>query len=85
MKPVVMLRGKRPVYDPNQNKTTIQFFFPSPLGINSEKGEIDFISGDVPRIVINASAQVQIDRLEIERKEDHSPMKSPPKSANVKL
>jgi hypothetical protein len=64
LRPVVMLKGKRPAYDPNQNKTTIQFFFPSPLGINAEKGEIDLISGDVPRIVINASAQVEVDRFE---------------------
>lgn len=77
-----MLRGKRPVYDPNQNKTTIQFFFPSPLGSQAEKGEIDLISGDVPRIVIKASAQVEVDRFEPkldppgdQRKEDRRRMK----------
>ena len=58
-------------------------FTPSPLGIQAEKGEIDLISGDVPRIVINASAQVEVDRIDPkldppgdQRKEDRRRMKT---------
>jgi hypothetical protein len=34
----------------------------------SERGEIELINGDVPRIIVKASAQVEVDRFEIEKK-----------------
>ena len=93
MKPVVILRGKHPVYDPNENKVTIQFFFPicrAGVGGKAEYGEIDLINGDVPRIVVKANARVVVDRFNLkldqpgdQRKEERR-MKSPPKSAKVK-
>ena len=58
-------------------------FTPSPLGIQAEKGEIGLINGDVPRIVINAIARVEVDRIEPksdppgdQRKEDRRRMKT---------
>jgi len=53
------------------------------LGVQAEKGEIDLISGDVPKIVIKASARVEVDRIEPkldppgdQRKEDRRRMKT---------
>ncbi len=69
MKPLIMT-GCRKAGRDDRNRVNIRFFFPSPRGINPEVGEIDLISGDVPRIVVSASAGVTVDRVEIERKED---------------
>ena len=85
MKPVVMIRGKRPIYDPDEHRITIQFFFPictSGVGRKAEHGEIDLINGDMPRIIVKASARMVVDRFEPkldppgdQRKEDHRRMK----------
>ena len=58
MKPSVIIAGKRPIYDPHQNRLTIQFFFPRESG--GEFGEIDLINGDPPQIIVNAPASVQV-------------------------
>lgn len=80
MKPVVMTVGKRARCKNSKDKLTLDILFPRDSG--SERAEIDLINGDVPRIVINASAQVEVDRFEPkldppgdQRKEDHRRMK----------
>ena len=67
MKPVVITAGKRPVYNQDKNRLTLEFFFPTPSH-ESETGEIDLINGDVPRIIVKASDRVQVDRVEKEEK-----------------
>lgn len=80
MKPVIMTAGKRARVKESPDKLTLQVLFPR--GPKPETAEIDLINGDVPRIVINASAQVEVDRFEPkldppgdQRKEDHRRMK----------
>ena len=65
MKPVVITAGKRPVYNQDKNRLTLEFFFPAQ---EHETGEIDLINGDVPRIIVKASQRVQVDRVEKEEK-----------------
>ncbi len=63
MKPVIITAGKRPVYNQDKNRLTLQFFFPAE---EQETGEIDLINGDIPRIIVKANPRVQVDRVEKE-------------------
>lgn len=65
MKPVVITAGKRPVYNQDKNRLTLEFFFPK-QSHEPETGEIDLINGDVPRIIVRATQKVQVDRVEKE-------------------
>jgi hypothetical protein len=47
------------IYNPGKNRLTLQFFFPNNTD-NRENGEIDFINGDVPQIIVTAPASVQV-------------------------
>lgn len=69
MKPVV-ISGGRQAGKGLANKIVLAFYFPKTESSKKESGEIELISGDVPRIIVKASAQVVVDRLEIEGKED---------------
>ena len=62
MKPVVIIEGQKAKYRPRQNQTTVLFYFPKPNKDEGEKGEITLINGDAPRMIIRASAGVEIDR-----------------------
>jgi len=82
LKPVVIIGGKKAIYDPNQNRITIQFHFPKLGVMEGEIGEVILINGDVPRIVVKASTQVEVDRFEPkldppedQKKENHRRMK----------
>ena len=61
MKPSVIIGGKRPIYNPDKNRLTIQFFFPKASG--GDSGEIDLINGDVPQINVTAPASVQVEKI----------------------
>ncbi len=61
MKPVIISAGKRPIYNQDKNRLTLEFFFPAE---RQETGEIDLINGDVPRIIVKASERVQVDRVD---------------------
>ncbi len=67
MRPLIMTAGKRPVYDPNQRRITIQFMFPDEG--RGEKGETDLINGDMPRIIVKAGPEVQVELERPEAKE----------------
>jgi hypothetical protein len=60
MRPVVMTAGKRARVKESPDKLTLQVLFPQ--GTKYETAEIDLINGDVPRIIIKASAKVKIDQ-----------------------
>lgn len=52
------------------NEVLINFYFPKTQDHKEEAGEIRIIDGDVPRIMVEAGSQVEVDRRVIERKED---------------
>ena len=62
MKPVVIIEGQKAKYRPRPNQTTVLFYFPKPTKDKGEKGEMTLINGDVPRIIIKASAGAEIDK-----------------------
>jgi hypothetical protein len=61
MKPLVIIGGKKARFKPKQHQTTVHFYFPKPSAEEGEKGEIDLINGDVPRMIIKANRQIEID------------------------
>ena len=63
LKPIIITKGKRAIYDRNDNRLTLEFFFPAR---EYETGEIDLINGDVPRIIVKASPRVQVDRVDFQ-------------------
>ncbi len=70
MKPVVIIGGRRAGMSWEENSVRIAYFFPRSTTHKEEAGEIELIDGDVPRILVKAGSQVEVDRQVIERKED---------------
>jgi hypothetical protein len=60
MKPVVIVAGRRAEYNPDRNRLTIQFLFPKQSEGKGDAGEIIFINGDVPQVIVKAPEEVEV-------------------------
>ncbi len=70
MRPVVFTERRKAEYDPDKNRLNLKFLFPKTNGEKGIAGQIIFINGDVPQILVDAPEPVEV-KVEARKGEGH--------------